>query len=175
MNDGGTASRGAAASLRAAFDAAFAEPASAVRPQTVALLVVRVGGETCALRTAELRGVERDRRVVPMPSTAPGFVGLAGVRGELLPVFRLATLLGHAVADRAAPWLLVAAGDARIALAVEAVETWREVAPDALVPAADAGPEGSEPIREVAALDGAVLRVVSVAAVVAAVQAARGG
>jgi purine-binding chemotaxis protein CheW len=88
------------AALRDAFDSAFA----AARPQPSSarhdFLAIRVGGDPFAVRAADLGGLYTDRRIVPVPSPVPEFMGLTGFRGRLVPVYDLRRLLGYA----GGPW-----------------------------------------------------------------------
>jgi len=163
------------AALRAAFDDGFAAPVETARGEVVRLLLVRVADEPCALRVSELRAVARDRKVVPLPGGPPDLVGLAGVRGELLPVHCLACLLGHPPRRGGQPrWLLVAAGEPPAALAVDAVEGYREVPAGHLAAVADSQADVPGLLREAVVLDGVARRVVSIAGVVAGRSSAAG-
>ncbi len=96
----------AALELRRAFDAGFA--ASPPTPEDrVDLLLIRVGQDSLALRVAELSGVALCPRLEPVPQATPqpGLVGLAGLRGALVPVYALAALLGNAGTCSAGRWL----------------------------------------------------------------------
>jgi purine-binding chemotaxis protein CheW len=114
--------------LRRAFDESFAAPrretatASAER-----FLVVRVAGEALAVRLDGIAGIERMPRVVGLPGAPAEVRGVAGVRGRLLPVYDLAAVLG---APRAADpqWLLLAAGDEPLGVAVAGLEGQVEAA-----------------------------------------------
>jgi purine-binding chemotaxis protein CheW len=110
--------------LRAEFDAGFAR-APAARAGEVALLALRAGGEPVAVRVLEVAGLLPAARVVPVPSRRPELLGVAGLRGALLPVYALARLLGRPSEE--ARWMLLAGtGDAsgaeRVAFACEAFE-----------------------------------------------------
>jgi purine-binding chemotaxis protein CheW len=89
-----------AAGLREAFDAAFA----AARPQPPSdrhdFLAIRVGGDPFAVRAADLGGLFAERRIVPVPSPVPEFLGLTSFRSRLVPVYDLRRLLGYA----GGPW-----------------------------------------------------------------------
>jgi chemotaxis signal transduction protein len=111
--------------LRQVFDAAFAVAPPPPEAPAVALLLVRAGGELCAVRRAEMTGFGRGENLAPTPGRSPGFLGLTGVRGGLYPVWSLAVLLGRSGAPAgAARWLVLAeeAGGAPCAFACEAFE-----------------------------------------------------
>lgn len=111
--------------LRQAFDAAFAVPPPPPDPPTVALLLVRAGGELLAVKRAEMTGFVRGEAIALTPGRSPAFLGLAGLRGGLYPVWSLAGLLGRPPARAgAACWLILAEarGEAPCAFACEAFE-----------------------------------------------------
>ena len=105
-----------AAALRAAFDAAFAEPPVAVASARTRLLRVRAAGRPVALPLADLLGLQRCPPVTPLPGMAPGLLGLGALRDRVVAVWHLAALLDlgaggsprWAVQVRAAPGLLLA-------------------------------------------------------------------
>jgi chemotaxis signal transduction protein len=98
-----------AAQMRREFDALFAEPAAVGGAEGASFLALTVGNDPYALPVAQIRGLARDRPLAPLPGAPAGFLGLAGLRGEVLPVWDLAGLLGYAPA--AGRWLAIAAGD----------------------------------------------------------------
>jgi chemotaxis signal transduction protein len=116
-----------AADLRAEFDDVFARPAGLVVAATVDLLALRVAGDRFALRTSELGGLLRSTKVVPLASGRPELVGLAGVRGALMTVYSLATLLGYAARSDGVRWLAVCAGPDPVALAFEELDGFQRV------------------------------------------------
>jgi len=76
-----------AAGFREAFDRSFAVAHdSAENQQTESLLAIRVAGNRCALRI---------REIVALPGPGIDFMGLAGIRGELVAVYSLAAVLGY--------------------------------------------------------------------------------
>ena len=86
----------AAAVMRAAFDRAFAEPPIADREPAVDLLAIRVGATHLALRLEDVAEIATDRVIVPVPSDAATLIGLAGMRGVIVAVHHLGSLLGVA-------------------------------------------------------------------------------
>lgn len=132
--------------LRQAFDATFAVPPLPPAPPTVALLLVRAGGELVAVRRAEMTGFARGDALTLTPGRSPAFAGLAGLRGGLYPVWSLAGLLGRPSAPPGtACWLVLAeASGARCAFACEALEKMISV-PEAAVAMSGRrdGPTGS--------------------------------
>jgi len=83
------------ARMRAEFDGGFALSPPVASDAQVEYLAIRVGGDPCALRLADLLGVYVDRKVVPLPSSVPSLLGIASFRGALVPVHDLRLLLGY--------------------------------------------------------------------------------
>jgi purine-binding chemotaxis protein CheW len=90
---------------------------------------VRVAGDAYAIRLTEIGGLYADKRVIPLPTYAPNLLGVAGFRGQVVPVYDLAALLGYA-SRPAARWLVLAAGRDPVAFAFERFETQLMVSPE---------------------------------------------
>jgi purine-binding chemotaxis protein CheW len=130
---------GSAGALRAEFDAAFARPAQAPAEDQVRLLAFRVGGEPVAIRVLETAGLVAARRIEPVPSRRPELLGVCGVRGQIVPVFSLARLLGRAE-DAEPRWIvLAAAGAERVGLSAAVFERHLVVPAAQIRPAAHGG------------------------------------
>jgi chemotaxis signal transduction protein len=117
--DGGSHIVGVAA-LRWAFDSAFVLPPR-VPPIAEAVLSVRVGKHPFIVRVADLAGLRTGLSIETLPSAMPEFLGVASLRGAIVPVYDLARLLGR---ERSANprWFALAAGAGLTALAFDAVE-----------------------------------------------------
>ena len=88
------------------------------------MLHVVAGDASLSLPIAAVAEIARVPRCTPVPGGRPGLVGVANVRGSLLPVVCLASLLGHPrPAATARARLVVLAGAAPAGLLVEAVAT----------------------------------------------------
>lgn len=163
--------------LAAAFDRTFAAPRLPDPGERVALLALRVAGQPFALAQAGVRALDRGRPLtVPPGARAPTFLGLAGVRGQLLAVHGLAALLELDPGERAEarePWLVLAAEEPGLALAFELLEG-QHLAASAALREADAGPArafaprvwidpsgGLRPVLEMSALVAEVRRRVA--------------
>jgi chemotaxis signal transduction protein len=82
--------------LRRVFDQARAAPFSAgVEERTEDLLAIRVSRDAYAIRMSEISGLATGRNIVAFPSPIPELLGVAGIRGTLVPVYSLAMLLGY--------------------------------------------------------------------------------
>jgi purine-binding chemotaxis protein CheW len=108
--------------LRREFDAAFALPRGAGGRAELDFLLIRAGGRPYAVALAEVGGVLAGVAVTAVPSAAPGLLGVAGLRGDIVPVFELAALVGDAGASEARRWLLLSAGAAPIGFAFGVLE-----------------------------------------------------
>jgi purine-binding chemotaxis protein CheW len=86
----------------------------------VRVLVVRVGGRTCALPLAHVVETMRPLPVAPMHGAPPGVVGASIIRGEATPVVDLAKLV-DARPTVARRFVTVRAGARPVALAVDEV------------------------------------------------------
>ena len=86
-----------AAALRQAFDLSFALPPPPASPEVEDLLTIRVAGNPYAIRLRDIAGMVAGRKVVPVPSVTLDLLGLAGMRGGVVPVFGL-LVQGQAVA-----------------------------------------------------------------------------
>ena len=152
--------RPTAQALRAAFDAAFTSPPADPRPAEVPLLVLRVGTARVAVRALETGGLVAPGRIEPVPSRRRELLGVAGLRGTLLPVYGLARLLGIDDAGETPRWLLLAGGAAGVGLAFGALEAYRRV-PEAALEVAS-GATGA--LRELVRVEAGALPVVSMPA-----------
>lgn len=97
-----------AAELRHEFDRSFAEPPRSVQAASLDLLAIRLGGEPYALHLTTVSGLFAGKKFTRLPQDAPEFLGIAGFRGSVLPVYDLRVLLG-CTADAAPRWLVVTA------------------------------------------------------------------
>jgi chemotaxis signal transduction protein len=111
-----------AETLRLEFDAAFAAPPRAVETDLEELLAIFVGERPYALRVSELGGTAVGQRVTPVPSSQRALLGLCGLRGVIVPVYDLASLLGEPRVHQAARWLALSSGENPVAFAFTELE-----------------------------------------------------
>jgi chemotaxis signal transduction protein len=109
-----------AAELRRNFDRSFAEPPRLRRAASIDLLALRMDGDGYALRLSAVAGLFADKKLTRLPSAVPEFLGIAGFRGAVVPVYDLRVLLGHG-AGEVPRWLVVAA-IGQIAFAFDALD-----------------------------------------------------
>lgn len=151
--------------LRRDFDLGFAEPASAARTETVDLLLIRVGDAPYALPLEELRGVERDIRLVSLPGAGAGHLGLAGIRGRPVAVLGLGAFAGEDDLGRRR-WLAIAGDEERVALAFSDLDGYERVPRGQLVPVATGRPH----VASVVHLRGTTRGLLSPLSILAAVR-----
>jgi purine-binding chemotaxis protein CheW len=159
-------------SLRRAFDATFAMPARRRDPDA-GFLAMRVGRDACAMRLHDVRALVADKRIAPLPTPVPELLGLTGIRGDIVPVYSLAALLGDDGGRAGVPRWLVLVGDQEpIGLAFEEFEGYLSVAKGEVHRATPnrAARWVSEVVRE----GGATRAVVEVTRLVEAIRPARG-
>ena len=124
--------------LKTAFDGTFAVPAQPPAVGAQRVLLLTVGGTPCVVAVEECAGVVPAGAIVRLPSTMSAFRGLTTVRGAVLPVYDLATLLGLEPHPVARPWLLLAAGLHPVALVADSVDGYASVPASVVVTAAAA-------------------------------------
>jgi purine-binding chemotaxis protein CheW len=66
---------------------------------------------------SEISGLATDRKIVAFPSLIPELLGVAGIRGALVPVYSLAMLLGYSAETERTRWLALYGTEDPIALA----------------------------------------------------------
>jgi chemotaxis signal transduction protein len=129
--------------LQRVFDASFALPPTPRDDDLVDLLAVTADTDSLAVPLAAMAGLAADRSVTPLPGSPPDLLGVAGLRGHLVPVYDLARVLdpGRTRAEGRATvrWMVLAAGTPSFAVAVDRVDGHLRVPRDAIAePAAGA-------------------------------------
>ena len=123
---------GRAAELRLAFDRAYAEPAHLDKALTEDLLAIRVGTQAFAIRLSEISGLFADKKITPVPGGHAAPCGIAGLRGVIVPVYDLQSLLCGSPPATSRSLAISAA--APLAFAFEAFAPQLRVSPDAILP-----------------------------------------
>jgi chemotaxis signal transduction protein len=113
-----TAVSSKAEELREAFDRSRAATVhEASGEKEIDLLGVRLGGDGYAIEVREIGALVKAGRIVALPSPLPELLGLAGVRGVVVPVYSLPALLGYSRESAAeCRWLALCAGEEPLAL-----------------------------------------------------------
>jgi purine-binding chemotaxis protein CheW len=150
--------------LRRAFDDTFTRIPAPGGRSSEELLAVRLRGDGYAVRLAEVSGLQADRKVVPLPGTVPELLGIAGFRGNILPVYDLGALMGYAPTP-VGRWLIMVGAPALVCLAVPAFEGYVRVARDEV--RATEGTDASRPhVREILRIGTTIRFVINLASVV---------
>jgi len=116
------------AELREEFDRTFAlSPPSQGEEEFDSLLAIRVAGNAYAVRLGEMSGLVNNRETVPFPSPIPEFLGVAGIRGELVPVYSLAALLGHNLNVDMPRWIVLCGAENPVGLAFPKFDSFLQI------------------------------------------------
>lgn len=113
--------------MRQKFDQSFAEQPAAIVEHHEALIAIRVAGEAYAVRTAQITGLAKLKRIMPVPSLVPGLLGITALRGALFPAYDVAALLGLSAAGGEHTWIMFADGDMPVGLVFDQFEGQVEI------------------------------------------------
>lgn len=97
--------------IRREFDASFRTAVQSVPHAPQDYLVIGMCNVRYAVALNDVASLQADVRVTPLPSRDPRFVGLCGVRSELLAVYDLGACLGYE-ASPSSRWVARVAGSA---------------------------------------------------------------
>jgi purine-binding chemotaxis protein CheW len=158
-----------AAELRQAFDRSFALPPPQASPEVEDLLTIRVAGDPYAIRLREIAGMVAGRRVVPVPAVTLDLLGLAGIRGGLVPVFGLASILGYGPAPGSPRWMLLCGAEEPIALAFSDFEGYLRL-PKSSLHADENLRATRQYVNQVASTEAGARAVISIPLVVATIR-----
>jgi chemotaxis signal transduction protein len=104
------------ADMRRAFDQSFATSHVGESDSLERMIAIRLGGEPFVMRAGHISGLARAKRIVPLPSRIPEMLGLAGIRGTLVPVFDLGGILKLKSCAATPSWLALVDNEVSIAL-----------------------------------------------------------
>jgi len=94
---------------------------------TISVLVIQSGGETYGLPMESLTAVYMSHRIIPVPCVPQYVAGIANIRGEIMPVFDLATLLKVPSEQTKQALIVASSNGSSVAFCVEAVGESRTV------------------------------------------------
>lgn len=152
------------AQLRADFDRSFAA-APAQAPDEVPFLLLQVGADRVAVRLQDVSGLVACGRIVPVPSRAPTLLGIAGIRGAIVPIFSLARVLGQQREAARPRWVLLC-GTEPLGLGFAEIEGQVGVAPAGL---REVRAEGRSPhVSHVVAVANGIRPLLSIASILQA-------
>lgn len=138
-----SAARDTMLALRREFDLSFTQAPRMETESFQNMLAIRIGDDPYAIRVAELAGLHADRRIMPLPTPMPELLGVTGFRGQIAPVYDLATLLGYA-RQPSTRWLLLLQQREPVALAFDTFEMHFAVAQQEIISEQAAMPAGTE-------------------------------
>lgn len=167
--DEGERLRFSAAALAREFDLGFSRAADLEPPVEENLLILQLQSRPFAVRATGLRAIAPTPRIACVPSSSPALLGIAGIRGELVPVFDLAHLLGISPEERGLRWCLLVGESERAALAFRHFDGFVRC-PASAVSRAEAR-DGLAPfLEEVVRLERGVLSIIDVARIFSGLQ-----
>ena len=108
--------------IRLEFDESFRLPPAHLQEQASNRLLFQLGQRSLSLPLEQVSEVLRSRTITPLPGSPPELLGLLGLRGTLVPVYRLVDLIGlGAGSESAGPlWILIVLQPQLVGLALEA-------------------------------------------------------
>lgn len=158
-----------AANLRLEFDRSFTLPPASAAEEVEDLLAIRVAGDPYVIRLREISGMMAGRTVVPVPAATPDLLGLTGIRGGVVPVFGLASILGYAQGSGEPRWMILCGAEDPLALAFSDFEGFLRL-PKSSVHADESLRVTRHHVSEVASTEAGVRPVIGVSLVVAALR-----
>lgn len=118
--------------MRRAFDQSYAVPPAGESASLERMIMIRLGGEPFVMRAGQITGLAKANRIVPLPSRIPEMLGLAGIRGTLVPVFDLAGILQLKSRTSTPSWLALVNCEVCIALGFDEFNGQEELTPASL-------------------------------------------
>lgn len=150
------------AELRRAFDEARAIPFSeGAEERADNLLAIRISGDAYAIKVSEITGLATGRKVVRVPGPIPELLGLAGIRGTLVPVYSLHALLGYGSDAEQPQWLALCGTEECFALAFNEFQGYLRIPRGQLYPV-EQKEAARIHVKEIARGPGGVRAVVSI-------------
>lgn len=127
------------------------------------VIAFQIGGELHACDIQVVEEVVTKRRVHPLPDMPPRLLGMLRLRGELVPVLDVAPLLDLELKSKTPAILVVAVGDARLGVAVDATQDVVSLSPADYRPAPHSGGERDQYVAGVARINGALVNLIDLA------------
>jgi chemotaxis signal transduction protein len=161
-----------AGEMRRRFDAAFGAAPLDREEEAESFLALRIGPDGYALRVRETAGFAAARKIVPFPSPMAEMLGLAAVRGTVVPVFSMAALIGYGQGEGPPRWFVLSASADPVALAFSEFDGYVEAPRSELSAVEEADEKGPvrPHVRQVLRARGEVRGVIDVPSVARAIQ-----
>ena len=127
------------------------------------VIAFHIGGELHACDIQVVEEVVTKRRVHPLPDMPPRLLGILRLRGELVPVLDVAPLLELELKSETPVILVVAVGDTRLGVAVDATHDVVSLSPADYRPSPHSGGERDQYVAGVARIGGALVNLIDLA------------
>lgn len=114
--------------MRDSFDHSFAVAHTAEAEAGEHFLAIRIGDDPLAIRVHAIQAIAHVTRIVALPSPMPELLGLAGLRGDLIPLYDLGALLQYPPLSRAPRWFVQVGAEATLGLAFERLDGYQVAA-----------------------------------------------
>jgi chemotaxis signal transduction protein len=111
-----------AVELRDAFDGGFGDEPAELAERPLEFLLISVAGNSYLVELGEVAGVHAGPSISPFPSAMRELLGLTGIRGEPVPVFSLAMLLGLDAGASKPDWIILSRARDAVSFAFDALE-----------------------------------------------------
>ncbi|MBS3956754.1 MAG: purine-binding chemotaxis protein CheW [Clostridiales bacterium] len=123
--DGRNSTAGVAAEiLRRRAESLAAEAVEDHADDRIPLLLFRLGEEWYAVKVADVREIFQDYTVTPIPCVPDSILGVVNIRGEIISVTEVATLMGLGAADELseeAPAIVIQNDEATTAMVIDEI------------------------------------------------------
>lgn len=121
MTDNGFDFENEVKTLRSSFDESFSRPAGQEGAEHINCLVIKLHDDRFVLNMSEIKSIENEKQIIPLPNSQPHLLGISNIQGKILPVFCLEMLLGYQ-GSKNSKWLVTCGNEETIALAFEEFE-----------------------------------------------------
>ena len=108
--------------MKTEFDLSFAKEPKVHISNHEDCLIVRLENDYYALKVSEMRGIEAQKKITPLPDEKPELLGISAIQGHLAPVYSLARIMGYADTSTQPRWTVMCDSNSRIALAFDILE-----------------------------------------------------
>ena len=146
--------------LRSTFDNAFAVALAEKGEAEETLIAIRIGSRPYALWQRQILGVSRVRRLVPVSSRLPQLAGVIGLRGLVVPVFRLSGFVQSREPVTSPRWIALVEDGGTLGLGFDGFDGQCNVPGEQLY-RQEEGPEAGA-VRQVARIGSVVRPIVEV-------------
>jgi purine-binding chemotaxis protein CheW len=146
---------------------------ASVRPagQAVRVCLISLGGEVFAVDLRNVREVFEVEGITPVPAMPPALAGVANLRGTIVPIADLRSVLRLPANDPLPFAVVIRHGGRQVGVLVDRVPEIRTIHMEDLLPASTGGSEGPKPfVSSVLQIEGRIGGVVEVPTLMAYVE-----